>query len=149
MQPFEASISALERALQSNRITCRAVVQFYLDRIQTYDKAGPALNAVQTINPAALAEADELDAKFRTSGLVGPLHCVPVLVKNQVETTDMPTTYGSILFKNFVPHRDAAIVTKLKTAGVLILHKAMMGRSHPATSAGDLEWYWLKIRMHQ
>src|SRR5438309_4666938 len=75
-QPFEASISDLQQAFQSRQITCRAVVQFYLDRIQAYDKTGPALNAVQTIYPGALAEADQLDAKFRTSGLTGPLHCV-------------------------------------------------------------------------
>ncbi|MFL6446146.1 MAG: amidase [Bryobacteraceae bacterium] len=126
-QPFEASIGELQQAFQSRQITCHAVAQFYLDRIQAYDKSGPALNAVQTTNPAALAEADGLDAKFGTSGLTGPLHCVPVLVKDQVETSDMPTTYGSILFKNFVPHRDATVVTRLKSAGALILGKTTMG----------------------
>lgn len=119
--PLEASIGDLQQAFQSRQITCRAVVQFYLDRIQTYDKAGPGLNAVQTVNPATLAEADGLDAKFSASGLTGPLHCAPVLVKDQVETSDMPTTYGSILFKNFVPHRDATVVTRLNSAGALIL----------------------------
>ncbi len=126
-QPFEASISDLQQAFQSRQITCRAVVQFYLDRIQAYDKTGPALNAVQTINSAALAEADGLDSTLRTSGSTGPLHCVPVLVKDQVETSNMPTTYGSILFKNFVPHRDATVVLRLKSAGALILGKTTMG----------------------
>jgi amidase len=75
------------------------------------------LNAVQSINPKAVAEADRLDAAFTASGPVGPLHCVPILVKDQLETSDMPTTYGSAVFKDFIPERDATIVTKLKKAG--------------------------------
>lgn len=126
-QPFEASISDLHRAFQSHQVTCREVVQFYLERIEAYDKTGPALNAVQTINAAALAEADQLDTKFHTSGFVGPLHCIPVLVKDQVETSNIPTTYGSILFKGFVPHRDATVITRLQKAGALIIGKTTMG----------------------
>ncbi len=72
-------------------------------------------------------EADRLDAAFTSSGPVGPLHCIPVLVKDQVETSDMPTTYGSAVFKDFVPQRDATIVTRLKKAGAVIVAKTTMG----------------------
>ncbi len=108
-------------------MTCRELTALYLKRIQAYNKSGPKLNAVETINPRALAEADRMDAAFKSSGLIGRLHCIPVLVKDQVETSDMPTTYGSLLFKDFIPQRDATIVTRLKKAGALILAKATMG----------------------
>ncbi len=124
---LEASIADIHTALKSKQLSCRKLVSLYLKRIEAYDKAGPNLNAVQTINPKALEEADRLDTIFQSSGFAGPLHCIPVLVKDQVETSDMPTTYGSVLFKNFVPQREATIVTKLKKAGALILGKTTMG----------------------
>src|SRR5262249_61216208 len=80
-----------------------------------------------TVNPNALQEADRLDATFKVSGAVGPLHCIPVLLKDQVETRDMPTTYGSAVFKNFVPQRDATIVGRLKRAGAIIGANTNMG----------------------
>ncbi len=123
----EATIASVHAALDANRLTCRSLVQHYLDRIAAYDKAGPALNAIQHVNLRALTEADSLDALQRSGGARGSLHCVPVLLKDQVETRDMPTTYGSALFKDFVPLRDATIVTKLENAGAIILAKATMG----------------------
>ena len=123
----EARIADVHAALQSRQITCRDLVGLYLKRIQAYDKSGPGLNAVQTMNPRALEEAARLDAAFQSSGLTGPLHCIPVLLKDQVETSDMPTTYGSALFKDFVPQTDATIVTRLKKAGAVILAKTTMG----------------------
>jgi Asp-tRNA(Asn)/Glu-tRNA(Gln) amidotransferase A subunit family amidase len=124
---LEATIDDIHAALRSNRVTCRALVDGYLRRIEAYDQAGPRLNAVQTVNPRARQEADRLDATFRTSGLTGPLHCIPVLVKDQVETNDLPTTYGSILFKDFVPKRDATVVARLRRAGAVIVGKSTMG----------------------
>src|SRR5688572_1603513 len=124
---MEATIDEVRGALQSGHTTCRGLVDLYLKRIESYDKAGPALNAVQTINPRARQEADRLDVAFKSSGPVGPLHCIPVLVKDQVDTSDMPTTYGSAVFKDFVPQRDATIVTRLRTAGAVIVGKASMG----------------------
>jgi Asp-tRNA(Asn)/Glu-tRNA(Gln) amidotransferase A subunit family amidase len=124
---LEATVDDIHAAFRANRLTCRALVDGYLRRIEAYDKAGPRLNAVQTVNPRALQEADRLDAAFRASGPVGPLHCIPVLVKDQVETSDMPTTYGSILFKDFVPKRDATVVAKLRRAGAVIIGKSTMG----------------------
>ena len=99
----------------------------YLKRIEAFDDVGPGLNAVQTVSPHALAEADRLDTAFKASGLTGPLHCVPVLVKDQVETRGMPTTFGSLVFKDFVPARDATVVGRLKAAGAVILGKTTMG----------------------
>jgi len=123
----EATIDDVRAAIASKQITCRALVEQYIKRIEAYDKSGPALNAVQTINRRAVDEADRLDAAFARSGPVGPLHCVPILMKDQVETRDLPTTYGSLVFKDFVPPRDATIVTKLKNAGAVIVAKTTMG----------------------
>jgi len=124
---LEATIDDVQAALKSGRLTCRTLVGLYLKRIQAYETQGPKLNAVQNINSHALSEAARLDAAFNSSGPVGPLHCIPVLLKDQVETSDMPTTYGSLVFKDFVPHRDATIVTKLKQAGAVIVGKTNMG----------------------
>jgi Asp-tRNA(Asn)/Glu-tRNA(Gln) amidotransferase A subunit family amidase len=82
---------------------------------------------VQTVNPAAMLEAERLDTQLATSGPGGPLHGIPVLVKDQVNTADMPTTYGSALFKDFEPAENATIVQKLKAAGALVLAKTTMG----------------------
>ena len=111
----------------ARRISCRDLTELYLERIRAYDHNGPALNAVQTVNPHAIQEADRLDRAFATAGPVGPLHCVSVLVKDQLDTNDMPTTHGFAGFKGFVPHTDATVVTKLRNAGALIIGKASMG----------------------
>src|SRR5262249_43821377 len=103
------------------------IVGEYLKRIEAYNHNGPALNAVQTVNSQALREADQLDEALRTSGPVGPLHCVPMLVKDELDTQGLVTTYGSRVFGNFLPSRDATVVTKLKAAGAIILGKATMG----------------------
>ena len=83
---LEATIDDVHAALRSGRTTCRELVELYLKRVAAYDKSGPGLNAVQAINPRALQEADRLDAAFKASGPVGALHCIPVLVKDQLET---------------------------------------------------------------
>jgi amidase len=124
---MEASIPGVHAALDARQLTCHALVQAYLDRIAAYDQRGPALNAVQHINARALSEADSLDALPRKKGARGALHCVPVLLKDQIETNDMPTTYGSALFKTFTPLRDATVVQRLERAGAIILAKTTMG----------------------
>ena len=123
----EATIDDLQVAIRSRQITCRRLVEMYLERIKSYDKAGPSLNAMQTVNPHAVQEAERLDAVLTASGPVGPLHCIPILVKDQIDTSDMPTTHGFIGFKDFVPAADATIVTRLRRAGALIIGKATMG----------------------
>ncbi len=129
-QPFhlsEATISGIHAAFKSGRLNCRDLVNAYLKRIEAYNKSGPSLNAMQTVNSRALVEADRLDAAYKASGPVGPLHCIPVALKDQVETSDMPTSYGSAVFKDFTPKQDATIVTKLKAAGAIIIAKSAMG----------------------
>lgn len=124
---LETTIGDIHAAFRSGQLTCRQLVGMYLKRIEAYNQTGPGLNAVQTVNPRALEEAERLDRAYRASGPTGPLHCIPVLVKDQVETSDMPTTYGSAVFKEFVPQRDATIVTKMRKAGAVILAKTTMG----------------------
>ena len=126
-QLLEATIDDTHAALMSGEMTCRELVERYIERIEAFDKQGPELNAVQHINPQALEEAEALDAALEASGLVGPLHCVPVLLKDQVETADMPTTYGSAIFADFASGRDATIVTRMKEAGAIIFAKTNMG----------------------
>jgi len=123
----EATIRDIHVALTSGKITCRELVSAYLRRIDAYNKSGPGLNAVQTVNPHALEEAGQLDALGKARGPLGPLYCIPVVVKDQVETKDMPTTYGSAVFRDFVPDKDATIVKRLKAAGAIILAKTTMG----------------------
>src|SRR5512144_2128542 len=117
----EATIDQIQGELKAGRVSCRDLIGHYLKRIEAYDHAGPTLNALQTVNGHALDEAGRLDVAYRASGPVGPLHCIPVLVKDQVETSDLPTTYGSILFKQFTPRRDATVVKKLKAAGAIVI----------------------------
>jgi Asp-tRNA(Asn)/Glu-tRNA(Gln) amidotransferase A subunit family amidase len=123
----EATIQAIHDAMRAGQLTSGQLVQAYLDRIAEYDRRGPSLTAIQTANPRALEEANRMDARMRTSEVIGPLHGIPVVVKDQVETSDMPTTYGSTLFRDFVPARDATVVRRLRGAGAVILAKTTMG----------------------
>jgi amidase len=122
----EATIADIHAAFAVRELTCRQLVQMYIERIEAYDKKGPALNAIIMINPNALAVADALDAKFARSELSGPLHCVPLIVKDNFNTADMPTTAGSLLLKGSIPANDAFQVRKLREAGALVLAKSNM-----------------------
>jgi amidase len=119
----EATLADIQAAVKDGRLTARRLVEMYLARIEAYDKKGPALNAVILVNPKALETADDLDARFRTSGPVGPLHGIPVLLKDNVDTAGMPTTAGSLSLEGYVPPDDAQIVKKLRQAGAIILAK--------------------------
>lgn len=119
----EANIADVHRAMSNGQITARQLVETYLKRIAAYDKKGPAINAIIEINPKALEEADRLDAAFKKTGLTGPLHGIPILVKDAIATTDLPTTGGSLSLQGFVPKNEATIVRKLKAAGAIILGK--------------------------
>src|SRR5262249_22301236 len=99
---FEASILQLQDALNHGLITSHQLVECYLARIQAYDQQGPALNAISSINPNALAEADALDRERAEHGLRGPLHGIPIILKDNFDTTELPTTAGSFLFKDWV-----------------------------------------------
>ncbi|WP_454085549.1 amidase [Georgenia sp. Marseille-Q6866] len=121
----EATIASIHEAFAEGDMSCTDLVQAYIDRIETYD--AETTNSVQVVNDEALATAAELDATYAEDGLSGPLHCVPVLVKDQVETADMPTTYGSAIFSGFESGRDATIVARMRDAGAVILAKTNMG----------------------
>lgn len=127
LKPFhleEASISDLQSAYRSGATTATRVVQAYLARIQAYDQAGPKLNVIISLNPKALDEAAALDEHLRKRAkFVGPLHGIPVLLKDNVNTRDMPTTGGSLSLANYTPATDAAITQKLRSAGAIILAK--------------------------
>jgi Asp-tRNA(Asn)/Glu-tRNA(Gln) amidotransferase A subunit family amidase len=92
----EATIPALQQAFREHRLTCHALVQTYLDRIAAYNQAGPKLNAILTLNGNALAQADKLDAGFARHGATGPLYCVPVVLKDNYNTADLPTSLASV-----------------------------------------------------
>ncbi len=125
-QTEEATIADIQAALKARTLTCRALVQMYLDRIEAYDKKGPALNAIVAINADALKTADALDVKYAQSGPTGPLHCVPIIVKDNYDTVDMPTSAGSLSLKGSIPSRDAFQVRKLREAGAIMLVKTNM-----------------------
>ena len=142
MQPafkiVEATIDDIHGAYKSGALTCGQLVQMYLDRIEAFDKKGPFINAIITINPRALEDADRLDASYKSSGPAGTLHGIPVVLKDQVDAKGMPTTLGSVLFKNYYPDRDAFVVKKLKDAGAIILGKATLGKLGGGDTHGSL-----------
>jgi amidase len=125
-QVYEASIAQIESELAARRLTCHALVEQYLRRIDTYDRKGPALNALVEINQRALEQADDLDRRFRTSGPVGPLHCVPMIVKDNFETIGLQSAAGSLAMKGFVSSKDAFLVRRVKDAGAIVLAKSNM-----------------------
>jgi len=122
----EASIPQIHAAMAAGRLTARELVQMYLDRIEAYDKQGPAINAIITVNPNALARADELDRAFAESGFVGPLHGIPVIVKDNYDTYDLPTTAGSLSLEGSIPPDDAFQVRAIREAGAIVLAKSNM-----------------------
>jgi Asp-tRNA(Asn)/Glu-tRNA(Gln) amidotransferase A subunit family amidase len=135
---LEATIDDIHSAYQSGQLTAHQLVQLYLDRIEAHNKKGPAINAIITLNSKALEEADLLDATFKNTGLVGPLHGIPVIVKDQADIKGMPTTLGSVLFKDYYPDRDSFVVEKLKKAGAIILAKATLGELGGGDTHGSL-----------
>jgi amidase len=128
-RPFtleEATIAQIHAAFRAGSLTCRSLVEQYLKRIDAHDKQGAALNAIVMVNPQALATADDLDRRFRQSGPVGAMHCVPVIVKDNFETVDMPTTAGSLSLKGMMTGKDAFVVKRLRDAGAVMIAKSNM-----------------------
>jgi len=127
--PFEveeATIAQVHDAMRDRRLTCRGLVDAYVRRINAYDKNGPAINAIVTINPDATKEADEMDRRFAQSGLTGPLHCVPMIVKDNFETKALQTSNGALAFAGYQPKEDASQVARVKAAGAIVLAKSNM-----------------------
>jgi len=122
----EASIADLQSAMTEGKITSRDLVQLYLARIAAYDTQGPRLNAIISINPKAMAMAARMDEERKQSGARGPLHGIPIILKDNFDTADMPTTAGTLALMGFIPPDDAFQVRKLREAGAVILAKANM-----------------------
>jgi len=122
----ELSILDLQSALSSGRVTSRRLVESYLARIQAYDQAGPRLNAILMINPRAREDADALDRERADNKVRGPLHGIPVLIKDNYDTADMPTSGGALGLATLQPSADAFQVRKLRDAGAVILGKTTM-----------------------
>jgi amidase len=125
-KPFtvvEAGIPAMQAALRAGRVTSRELVRQSLDRIATYEDK---LHAAITVNPDALEEADRLDRERKAGRVRGPLHGIPIALKDNILTTDMPTTGGALAFEGFVPPYEATVTRKLREAGAVILAKTQM-----------------------
>lgn len=120
---YEASIAELQALLGSGEISSVLLVEQYLARIEVYDRAGPRLNSIVRVNPEALEIAAELDRERAASGPRGPLHGIPVLIKDNYNTTDMPTTGSSVALADFIPSEASTQVEKLIAAGAIVLAK--------------------------
>jgi Asp-tRNA(Asn)/Glu-tRNA(Gln) amidotransferase A subunit family amidase len=123
----EATIGQIHEAMLAGHLTARSVVEAYLERIEAYDKRGPSLNAIIVLNPHALERADELDEVLRRTGrLSGSLHGIPVIVKDNYDTHDLPTTAGSASLAGSIPPDDAFQVARIRAAGAIVLAKSNM-----------------------
>lgn len=123
---MEATIPQMQAALAAGTVTSRDLVAMYLARIEAYDQHGPALNAISVTNSKALAEADALDAERRAGATRGPLHGIPMIVKDNYETVGMQTADGSLALAGWIPPDDAYLVKRLRTAGAIIIAKSNM-----------------------
>ena len=121
-----ATIEEVNTAIDAGELNSVELVELFLDRIDAYDKQGPAINAVLTLNPEALEQARALDEERARSGRRSPLHGIPVLLKDNMDTADLPTTAGSFLLQDSIPPDDAFIVQQLREAGAIILAKLNM-----------------------
>lgn len=121
--PLGKTIPQMQAALEEGRITSVGLVDFYLARIAAYDDEGPQLRAIIALNPDAHADAQALDAERSLLGPRGPLHGIPIVLKDNMGTIDMPTTAGSLSLEGFTPGEDAFQVARLRAAGAIILAK--------------------------
>ena len=129
----EATIPEMQQAMAEGRLTARQLVEAHLVRIATYEER---VNAVIAVNPHALEEADRLDRERAEGRVRGPLHGIPVALKDNVHTTDMPTTGGALAFEGFVPPYEATVTANLRDAGAIILAKTVMTELANYTAAG-------------
>ncbi len=133
-----ASIADINAAFKSGSLTSEKLVQLCLARIQAYDREGPSLHAVMAINPKAVEIARALDAERRAKGPRSPLHGIPIVLKDNYNTFDMPTTGGSLLLEGSIPPADAFVVKKLRDAGAIILAKVNMSEFASASTFSSL-----------
>jgi amidase len=122
----EATIADIHTALQTRRITCVQLVQKYLDRIDAYDKRAAAINAIITVNSRVLDEARAIDVEIARGGVMKPLQCIPMVIKDNFETIGLPTTAGSLSLAGWTSSRDAFQVRKIREAGAVVIAKTNM-----------------------
>jgi amidase len=135
---LETTIDQIQAAYKAGALSARELTQLYLNRIEAYDRGGPKINSIITVAPDALEQADRLDAAMKASGPVGPLHGVPVVLKDQMDALGTPTTLGSVLFKDYYPTRDSFVAERLRKAGAIILAKATLGELGGGDTHGSL-----------
>ena len=118
---MEATVAKVHAAYLDGSLTCRALCEYYLKRIEQLE---PRINSIICVNPKTLEEADRFDAYVKERRrLCGALHGIPVMLKDNFNTTDMPTTAGSVALKGWVPQKDAFVTKRLRESGALILAK--------------------------
>jgi Asp-tRNA(Asn)/Glu-tRNA(Gln) amidotransferase A subunit family amidase len=122
-QVMETSIGDIHHAMRAGTLTCHALVEQYLNRIRDFDQQGPQINSMLYVNPQALQQADAMDQEFKRTGKLKPLGCIPIVLKDNFDTKDMPTTAGALTLKGAQPDRDAFAVKRLRENGALILGK--------------------------
>jgi amidase len=133
-----ATIADINAAFKAGTLTAESLVQMCLARIRSYDREGPSLHAVITLNPKAIETARELDAERKAKGPRSALHGIPVVLKDNYDTADLPTTAGSVLLEGSIPRADAFLVKKLRDAGAIILAKANMSEFASTPSQSSL-----------
>jgi len=136
----EASILEIQSALESGEVTSVEITRRYLDRISAYDRSGPELNSLVRINPGALEIAAALDEERRTTGPRSPLHGIPVIIKDNYNTTDLPTTGSSVSLAGFIPNANATQVDRLIAAGAIVIAKSNLHEfAYGITSISSLQ----------
>ena len=126
VEVYEASITDLQNAMATGRTTSVALVDAYLARIAAYDQRGPELNAMIRLNPSARVEARRMDEERQQGKVRGPLHGIPIIIKDNFDTSDLPTSGGSLALANHQTRDDAFVVRRLRDAGAVILGKSNM-----------------------
>ncbi|WP_280370585.1 amidase family protein, partial [Nocardia wallacei] len=136
LDPERVDIAGLQDAMRAGRVTSAELVQTYLNRIRVLNDEGPRLNAIRMVNPHALRDAERLDAERRRGRVRGPLHGVPVLVKDNIDVAGMPTTAGALALRDSVPAVDSFLVQRLREAGAVILGKTNLTEFANFTTTG-------------
>lgn len=134
----EATVTDINAVFDAGALTSEQLTQLYLNRIDAYDKQGPTLNSLITVNPNSLETAQALDLERQTTGPRSPLHGIPVILKDNYDTFDLPTTAGSIVLDGSIPPNDAFTVKQLRDAGAIILGKANLSEFAAGVPGGSL-----------
>jgi amidase len=138
-----ANVAEIQAAIKAGALSSEKLTELYLARIAAYEKSGPAINSIITLNPKALAEAKALDAERKAGKIRGPLHGIPVMLKDNIDTFDLPTTGGSQMLEGSLPPDDAFIAKQLRESGAIILAKVNLsewaGSGGSVSGATDLE----------